>query len=202
MAVPLPAPEAVQAGTKRLASTRGQHRLAQDDAFVTQAEMRSSLSDLSSRLQAGFQTTMAKASTEINCLVSESVTDSIRSLQTQVDARCAATKARVDDLSHKVDATATELRTAMREQQKVIDQLLVESKDHKKRQEDLEHANAKVTQQVMQDVDYRLVEDPSYARPPNRTIVKLGTQPATPIDNIRQTCKAWLDPLFPEGTWQ
>eukprot|EP00973_Karenia_brevis_P053146 7388029-Karenia_brevis.AAC.1 len=90
----------------------------------------------------------------------------------------------------------------MQAQQKVIDHLLKESKEGKQRQDELEQAQAKVSQQVQQDVDHRLVEDPAYSRPPNRTIVKLGTQPSTPIDNVRKTCKEWLDPLFPGGSWQ
>eukprot|EP00973_Karenia_brevis_P006776 920355-Karenia_brevis.AAC.1 len=160
------------------------------------------MDDLSARLQAGFTATMSKATTELNCLVSESVADSIHTLQARVETRCAETDARVAALNTKVDTTTAELRSTVQAQQQVLDHLLRESKESRQRHDEAEKAQARVAQQVQQDVDHRLVEDPSYPRPSNRTIVRLGTQPSTPLASVRTTCKAWLDPLFAEGSWQ
>ena len=74
-------------------------------------------------------------------------------------------------------------------------------KDVAERLQRLEEGQNNMAQKVEQDVDRRLVEDPAYSRPPNRTILRLGTQDDTKIIVIRDVCRAWLDCTVADNLW-
>ena len=159
---------------------------------VIHEELKSSLSSLSSRLQDGFNATLGKATAELNSLVSTSVGESLHELQQQFNARCAATEAEVAALKanasqHEQHTAHIEVRTAAHDS--IIQQMLQREqqrdKDAAERLQRLEEGQNNMAQKVEQDVDRRLVEDPAYSRPPNRTILRLGTQDDTKITVIR-----------------
>ena len=131
-------------------------------------------------------------------MVTESVETSLASMQRQMDARCAAVEINVETLDATVAATQRDLA----EQRSLSDRLLRDSEDHRSRQSRLEEGQTHLAQQVTQDVEARLVEDPSYTRPPNRAIAKLGTSTKTSINAIRSTCDEWLSPLFSDQCWE
>ena len=175
---------------------------------VTREELKNSLSSLSSRLQDGFNATLGRATAELNSLVSTSVSESLQDLQQQVDARCAATEAEVTAL--KASAAQHEQRTSSLEARAsandaILQQLLQREKQRDKEVTDslqrVEEGQSAIAQQVEQDVDRRLVDDPSYARPPNRTILRLGTQENTKITAVRDVCKTWLESTVAANLW-
>ena len=165
---------------------------------VTHEELRCGLEGLGTRLSQGFTATLARASTELNSMVTESVETSLANMHRQMDARCAAVEVKVETLDATVAATQRDLAA----QKILIERLLKDSEDNKSRQSRLEEGQTHLAQQVTQDVEARLVEDPAYNRPPNRAIAKLGTATKTSITAIRATCDTWLNPLFDSPCWE
>ena len=65
----------------------------------------------------------------------------------------------------------------------------------------IEEGQTTTAQRLEQDVDRRMVDDPSYSRPPSRTILRLGTQEDTKITVVRDVCKTWLESTVAAPLW-
>ena len=98
------------------------------------------------------------------------------------------------DVAEKLEQRADEQSSAMQ-------QLIQHSKDSAERFPRLEEVQNSIAQKVDHDVDHRWVEDPSYSRPPNRTILRLGTKAHNATDKVRDTCKGWLESTVAANLW-
>eukprot|EP00973_Karenia_brevis_P016214 2219576-Karenia_brevis.AAC.1 len=154
-----------------------------------------------------FEQHMAKSSTELNVLFSESVTQCQTSLEQKFAARMAASEAETRRAHERI--SQQDMRAAQQQAQiEALNQLPAIVHELKQRQDAMEaRINAQqesvkaVQSAVSAETEARKV-DPTYSDPPDTTLLRLNTHSEAPLAAVQAACETWLGQDFQPGDWE